>query len=213
MINARFATIQNIEENITMKKNIRIAIAIFAGIGLLAAAAFLGARLLAPASGLNNPFGGMGPGGVVRAGGGPGAVQVASKINMQPAAEIPQRAPEMNGAVTEVKDNSLMLANVKGAMATMDESGEAKMEFEYDGPAVEVVVTRETQIYLDTTFAGLDMKEKLPDEDQIIKQTLEPSNISEIGSNSMVTVWGYKRGDRLMAEVILLNQPFAARKK
>jgi hypothetical protein len=36
---------------------------------------------------------------------------------------------------------------------------------------------------------------------------VEPGSADEIGTNSMVTVWGERRGDRVIAEFILFQPP------
>lgn len=193
-----------------MKKNVIIGIAILVGIALLAGAAYLGARLLAPDGPVNrSTTGGPGPKvSIGKMGGGGQAVETS--LNIQNAPEVPQRAPESSGVVTEIKDNSLIVKDVKGVMVSMDESGEAETNYEYQGSAVEVVVTKETQIYQDTTFENLDLFAEMPEDGGTVQQTIESVSFSEIGSQSMISVWGYKRGDRLMAEVILVNQAVTA---
>jgi hypothetical protein len=193
-----------------MKKNVIIGITILVGIALLAGAAYLGARLLAqvdPADRSTSRTTGAKVG-VAKMGSG-GQAEMAS-LNIQNAPEVPQRAPESSGVVTEIKDNSLIVKDVKGAMVSIEDSGEAKTNYEYQGSAVEVGVTKETQIYQDTTFENLDLFAEMPEDGGTVQQTIESVSFSEIGPQSMISVWGYKRGDRLMAEVILVNQAVSA---
>lgn len=191
------------------RKKVWIGIAVLAVL-VLAGAAFLGARLLAPQGEVRR-----GPGGpqisIKQAGGGGMAAETSMKI--QNAPEVPQRAPDMNGAVTEVKDNSLMVSDVESVMVRMDENGETDTDIDYRGTAAEVVVTKETQIYFDTTFQNIGPRGEMPKEGETIQQTVEPASFSEIGEQSMVSVWGYKRGDRLIAEVMLVNQMMGMNKK
>lgn len=186
------------------KKKVWIGIVLLAAVLVLAGAAFLGARLLAPSETANRPMGG-GPK-ISMKGAGGGSAAVEANLNIQNAPEIPQRAPEMNGAVTEIKDNSLLVSDVKSVMMRVDETGQSDMDIEYQGTTTEVVVTKETQTYLDTTFQDFSPEKKMPKDGEVIQQTIEPSSFSAIGTQSMLSVWGYKRGDRLMAEVILVNQ-------
>lgn len=43
----------------------------------------------------------------------------------------------------------------------------------------------------------------MPEMPEEIKMEVEPGNADEIGINSFVTVWGERRGDRVIADVIL----------
>lgn len=90
------------------------------------------------------------------------------------------------------------------------------------GPSYEVVITYETKIYKDvTTFEIMDsnnpdMIDNMTDEEfeamysnedfeDAIEFKIEESTANEIGKNSMVTVWGEKKGDRIIATVILFQ--------
>ncbi len=194
------------------KKKAWVVIAILIAVLVLAGAAFLGARLLAPPGEIQRSLGdGGGPRIAMKQAG--GGMAAETSLGIQNAREIPQLAPDMSGAVTEVKNNSLMVSDVESVMVRMDENGQTETDIDYRGTATEVVVTKETQIYFDTTFQNIDIKEEMPKEGETIQQTIEPASFSEIGSQSMVSVWGYKRGDRLIAEVILVNQMMAMKKK
>jgi hypothetical protein len=39
-----------------------------------------------------------------------------------------------------------------------------------------------------------------------IQQQVEPGSLDEIGSNSMISAWGERRGDRVIATVLLYSQ-------
>ncbi len=78
----------------------------------------------------------------------------------------------------------------------------------YDGPVVEVVVTNQTAVYKDTT----DMNLGLTSGEEQIQQTVAPGSLDEIGQDSMVSVWGRKSGDRLIAEVLVYSSPFVMAK-
>ncbi len=184
------------------KKKGWIGIAVLVAVLALAGAAYLGTRMLARAETANRSVGG-GP--LIPMKGGANSAAVGTSLNIQNAPEIPQRAPDMNGAVTEVKDNSLMVSAVESMVVRLDENGESDFDIEYQGAATEVVLTSETQIYFDTTFQNTNIQKEMPKEGETIQQTIEPADLSEIGPHTMVSVWGYKRGDRLIAEVILAN--------
>jgi hypothetical protein len=74
------------------------------------------------------------------------------------------------------------------------------------GPKVEVVVTNETTVYRETTDLGgpPDLKSG---ETETIQQTVEESTLDELNSQSMVSVWGRKSGDRIIADVVFYSNP------
>ena len=71
------------------------------------------------------------------------------------------------------------------------------------GPKVEVIITNETMVYRDTT----QLRESPSDEDVTIQQTVQESTLDDLNSQSEVTVWGRKSGDRIIAEVLLYSNP------
>jgi hypothetical protein len=52
-------------------------------------------------------------------------------------------------------------------------------------------------------FSGQD----LPSGGPTIQQVVEPGTLDEIGDGSMLTVWGKKTGDRIIADVLVYTQP------
>lgn len=165
------------------------------GVALLGAAAFIGARLLSPQSG-------TGAGGMIEIGGGNGmsVAYSGTSARMEPAKEIPQREADVNGMVAKIKDRSLFVRTGDGIMMTIGDDGAATTNMVDEGAPVEVVVTSETGIYQDVTFES----KALPEEGTV-QQVVEALTLSDIGKDAFVTVWGTKRGDRLIADVILCN--------
>lgn len=168
------------------------------GVAALAGAAFLGARLLSTGQTAKSPNGSNGE--IVERRG-PGR---NITIERKPAEELPDRAPDINGEVTEMKDNSLMVIPVSDIRVTVNLDGETSKNVEYQGAAMEVVVTQETQVYLDVTNREHPL-EKATGESMVIEQKLEEADLSQICAGGIVTVWGYKRGDRLIAETVVLE--------
>jgi hypothetical protein len=73
-----------------------------------------------------------------------------------------------------------------------------------------VVVTRDTKIYRDITFTDIMVMNEggeIPELPENIEMKVEPAPADEIGTNSMVTIWGERRGDRITADVILFQPP------
>jgi len=191
------------------KKKIFTIVGVVAGVILIATAAFIGGRFLNQRASLG--------GGLIQAGGpggGEGSI-VAMSIEMIPAPELPTTAPEVAGTLAERKDNSLFIQTfsmdttgggtgvvvVSGSAASAD--GPVTNISGTSGPKVEVVVTNNTKIYKDVTPMNLNPGERTTK----IQQTVEPASLNDISSQTMITVWGRKVGDRVIADVIAFTNP------
>ena len=183
------------------------------GVVVLAAAAFLAGRLMTRQTGAGGPQ--------VFGGGEGGPEVMAMEVNMKPAPELPQTSPEVNGLFTRRDDNSIFLGTFSGGGMGMSvggvmsegpvpdgkdgeesEEGPVLSAPKPDGPEVEVVITAETKIYRETT----QMDPSSPPEGEI-QQTVEPGDLDELDSQSMLVVWGRRTGDRVVADVVLVSQP------
>ncbi len=185
---------------------------------LLGGAAFVAGRLLQKsAQAEEGPQGMIGPNGEVI---GPGisssvsdgsGARVSSgsvSVEMEPAPELPEREPEAMGQLKSVEDNSLFVKDIGGGgmiVAASGEDGEITIDSpgsEGAGTEVEIVVTQDTQIYREVTeMPGPEAMSA--DTPATIQQKVELITLNDIGDNGLVTAWGQKRGDRLVAEVIL----------
>ncbi len=183
-----------------MKKKILIGLAVVAGIAMLAGAAYLATSLMTPGRAETNPLGvlpapgskGLGSGG-----------KVTIKIEVAPAPELPQSSPDVKGRLVEMKDNSLTVSSVaqgaaQGSTSVSGDTGggnSPSTTTEGDNsPSIttEVVITQDTKIYRDATFDAMK-----PPADGKIQQKVEPYSLA---------AWGAKRGDRLIADVVVLNR-------
>lgn len=167
---------------------------------LLVAAAFVGGQLLnseaaAGASPLQ-PVAGL-----------PAAQSGASaqdtqtfNLEMETASEIPQTEPDVAGLLARHGDNSIFVTTGQVVMAVgMNPDGTLSATGSADGPEVEVVIPHTAQIYVDTTEFALGGGKT--------QQTVEPGSVDEIGKNSMISVWGERRGDRVIAHTVLYTTP------
>jgi hypothetical protein len=170
---------------------------------IVGVAAFIGGRLL---------NGGVGPLGMPLGGNG-GMVSIS--VEVTPAPELPTTQPEVIGSFVERKDKTIVIQSVsinagKGGMVLQASSGGegeamAGSPMENDGPKVEVVINNDTMIYLETTQppgAPLTSGENL-----VMQQTVEEGSLDDLTSQSFVTVWGRKSGDRIIAEVVFISNP------
>lgn len=85
-----------------------------------------------------------------------------------------------------------------------DQSGNVESSSNASGPVVEVVVTNQTTVYHDTT---LEQYNGQPPAGEKIQQVLEPGSLDDIGQDSLVTVWGKKTGNRIIADVLVYTSP------
>ncbi len=163
---------------------------------LLAGAAFVGGRLL------NQPAQSGAPDGMVLSGGPAGGQTVS--LQLEPAKELPNASPDVTGLFAERKDNSIFVTIGDKFMVRVDKNGTVNTQTDGNGGKLEVVVTSDTTIYKDVTqrnFGGA------PPSSGKVQQQVEPGSLDEIGANSFVSAWGERRGDRVIAKVLVYSQP------
>lgn len=170
---------------------------------LVGAAAFVGGRMLNQ---------GVSPLGLFGSGGPMGGKEVMSfALSVIPAEELPKTPPEVIGVFAERQDNTIVISSISlkaggGGVAVSSGGGGAVADTRIDensGPKVEIVVTNETLVYRETT----DIGKPQPGENQTVQQTVEESTLDELNTQSMITVWGRKSGDRIIAEVLFYSNP------
>lgn len=175
---------------------------------LLGAAAYMGVRM-----GLLGNLSGQGsqPGEIP-----PGANGMGIKFNVTPAPELPTTPPDLIGIISRRDGGSLFVNQVMGTDApVMESSGPvgggaasgSSIKTPETGPEVEVVITKETKVYKDVT--------SFPEPSQMgqvevhnLQQKLEPvDSLDDIKADASLRVWGEKRGDRVIAQVVLYSPP------
>ncbi len=165
-------------------------------VALLAGAAFVGGRLL------NQQSLGAGANGMVLAGGAVGKQSVS--VQLERAKELPEAAPDVTGLFSERKDNSIFVTIGDKFMVRVDKNGTVNTQTDGNGQKLEVVVTSDTTVYKNVTQL---INVKTQPSDGKIQQQVEPGSIDEIGANSIVSAWGERRGDRVIAKVLVYSQP------
>jgi len=171
---------------------------------LATAAAFIGGRMLNQKAG---------PVGLSLFGGG-GEGMVSMSVEITPAPELPTSKPEVLGVFAERKDKTIVIQSVPmnagqggGFVVVSGGEGEAVAgsPLENGGPKVEVVVNNETKMYIETT-QPLSVP-PTSGETQVLQQTVDEGSFDDLTSQSFVSVWGRKSGDRIIAEVVLISNP------
>jgi len=127
-------------------------------------------------------------------------------ITILPAEELPKTEPETEGLFIERQDN-IIIVQGGGPMSNNPQGVEVgSAEHLSGGPKVEVAVTTETIIYHDIT----QPPDHRPtgDDPRVLLQTLAEGTLDDlINSQSWVMVWGRKSADRIIAEVLVYNNP------
>jgi hypothetical protein len=170
---------------------------------LVGAAAFIGGRML------NGQVGPLGFGMPMGEG-----EMMSISVQVTPAAELPTTEPQTMGLFVERKDNSIFVSAIsmeaggKGVVVEANGGGGEDSEPSVsgpkpDGPKKEVVITSETIIYLENT----DFGEPKPEANLVMQQTVTEGSLDDLTSQSFVTVWGRKSGDRIIAEVLFISNP------
>ena len=130
--------------------------------------------------------------------GGPNRVQVV------PAKELPAAAPDSRGVVLRRMDNSIFIAtNVnKWQRVRENDAAPARYEIAFDGPAVEqeVLITHNTLVYHNVT--PLDQARGTEGK---IQEVVEPGGLDDIRADAMLQVWGERKGDRIIAQVVVYS--------
>ena len=111
-----------------------------------------------------------------------------------PAPEIPTTTPEVSGLLVVRKDNTVILQTVSFDPGSGWRLGESTAPMDASsGPKVEVVITKATTIYREDFEFHLDS----------VQQKVAETTLDYIDSEMLITVWGPKDGERVVAEILL----------
>jgi hypothetical protein len=183
-----------------MKKNFLVIGGVFVLVLLLAGAAFVGGRLL-NGQGLPGFTSSGGP--MIALGRGGGGRQNV-RLDIQPAQELPQQEADVQGVLDHRQNDSIFVGTGEvRMMANKDQSGKVTTSSSHNGPTIEVVVTTRTTVYRDVTMQQFDGQ--LPSGK--IQQVLEEGSLDEIGQSSMITAWGRRTGERIIADILVYTPP------
>ena len=162
---------------------------------LIGIAAFVGGRLL------NANVGNV-------ALGGPNSGRVSISSNdITPAPELPQTQADVTGSFVERKDNTIVVQAVTFDTGVGGVSNNSPMD-ENSGVKVEVVVTSQTLIYKDVTV----IPEPVNGEIHNMQQAVDEGTLEDLNSESFITVWGRRSGDRIVANVLFYSNPQSIKK-
>lgn len=163
---------------------------------LLAGGAYMAGRLLGEGAGNG------GAGGAAKVGIGTGNGDVV-EVDFVPADELPEEPPDVAGAFERRQDNSIFVNETDGGFVLGKTADGTLSVTNATGKISEVVVTAETDVYVDVTLEAVE--EGLAS--GVFRQQLKPGTVEEIGELSFVRAWGEMRGDRLVAVLLVYNRP------
>lgn len=109
---------------------------------------------------------------------------------VKPAEELPPTPADLIGMFDHRQDQSIFVGS-----SPKDQSSSINRE---------VVITSQTTIYHDVTAEQINGKVAAG---QPVQQVLEPGSLDGIGEGSLVTVWGTRSGDRILADVLVYTSP------
>ena len=180
-----------------MKRTILIVGGVAVLVALLAGAAFVAGRMWGTEASPDDTLAGLPP--VLPSEG--ETTGATMMVEIKSAGDLPQRPPDSMGVFSRREDNRIFVSSSgQGVMIMVDSGGVS----DPDATEVEVVVTSETTVYEDVTqesFGGG------PPSGETIEQKLEPGQVEEIGESSIVMAWGEKRGERLVADILVYTGP------
>jgi len=162
---------------------------------LIGVAAFIGGRML------------NGKIGIVTLGE-PNAGRVSISLDdITPAPELPHTQPDITGLFVERQDNAITVQAVSFSSGLGGISGDSPMD-ENSGIKVEVVVTSVTRIFKDVTQFPAPVNGEIHN----VQQAAAEGILDDLNTQSFLTVWGRRSGDRIIADVLFYMNPESMKK-
>jgi len=135
--------------------------------------------------------------------GGPNRGRVSISIDqVTPAPELPTTQADITGKFVERNDNTIVVQAVTFNAGVGGVSGNSPMD-ENSGVKVEVVVTSQTLIYKNVT----EIPEPVNGEIHGLQQAADEGTLDDLSSDTFITVWGRRSGDRIIADVLFYSNP------
>ena len=134
---------------------------------------------------------------------GPNGGRVSISLNdITPAPELPIMAPDIRGVFVEMKDNMIVVQAHSFEAGVAGISGDSPIG-EESGIKVEVVVTGVTMIYKDVTQIPPPVNGEIHN----LQQAADIGTLDDLDSQTFISVWGRRSGDRIVADVLFYSNP------
>lgn len=162
---------------------------------LIGTAAFVAGRML------NGKVGSVGLGG-------PNGGRVTISLDeITPAPELPSTKADITGTFMERKDNTVVVQANSFGSGVGGVSGNSPMD-ENSGIRVEIVFTGETKIYKDVTQFPAPVNGEIHN----VQQVAEEGTLDDLNSQTFVSIWGRRSGDRIIADTLFYSNPQSIKK-
>jgi hypothetical protein len=120
-----------------------------------------------------------------------------------PAAELPDRPAEAAGVLVRQEDNGYFVGTGSVSVSIEVINGEESSAVDHSGPEIEVIAGRDTRFYRDVTevsFTAAESKEQTLQQEVVAVEQPE-----SLPAGTEMQVWGERRGDRVIADVIVFS--------
>ena len=132
--------------------------------------------------------------------GGPNSGRVSISINdITPAPELPTTKADITGSFVRRNDNTIVVQAVSFGAGP---GGDSPMD-ENSGVRVEIVVASKTKIYRDVTQIPAPVNGEIHN----LQQAAEEGTLDDLNSETFISVWGRRSGDRIIADVLFYSNP------
>jgi hypothetical protein len=137
-----------------------------------------------------------------------GGAPVSVQTTILPAPELPDEPTAASGIFVRREDNSIVVGtgtvDLEVDVEVNPETGQETTTLipSSDGPEIEVVITHDTQVYLDVTDFTMEGPVE-SGEREIVQAVRRVETADEIGENMELQVWGERSGDRIIATIVV----------
>lgn len=140
--------------------------------------------------------------------GGSNAGQVSISLNdITPAPELPFTKADITGVFVERKDNTITVQAVTFGAGVGGIAGDSPLD-ENSSIKVEIIITSATMIYKDVTQFPPPVNGEIHN----VQQSVAEGTLDDLHSQSFISVWGRRSGDRVIAKVLLYMNPESMKK-
>jgi hypothetical protein len=137
-----------------------------------------------------------------------GGPPVAVQTTILPAPELPDEPSAAFGVLVSREDNTLLVGtgniDLEVDVEVNPETGQESTNLipSTDGPQLEVVLTPDTLIYRDVTDLSIPPEQE-SGEREIVQQVRLVGSADDVTGNLELEIWGERRGDRIVATVLV----------
>ena len=137
-----------------------------------------------------------------------GGPPVAVQTTILPAPELPDEPSAAFGILVSREDNTFLVGtgniDLEVDIEVDPETGQESTNLipSTDGPQLEVVLTPDTVIYRDVTDLSLQPGQE-SGEREVVQAVRQVDSAEDISGNLELEIWGERRGDRIVATVLV----------